>query len=157
MSNKDKKERAGANEAPAPLVWRAAFESGFVAIDAEHRELFDLANGLLKLAENYAADPNAFNYALGDFMLNLQRHLKHEEAFMREVGYAEAEAHALMHREIIGRAVFMRQQLDEGRGTLGQWVAFVANEVIATHMVREDRKFFQLFSHLVEEERPHVP
>ena len=87
MSNKDNKERTGANEAPAPLVWRTAFESGFVAIDAEHRELFNLANDLLKLAENYAADPNAFNYALGDFMLNLQRHLKHEEAFMREVGY----------------------------------------------------------------------
>lgn len=157
MSDSDGKAPALASEVGAPLVWRAAFESGFATMDAEHRELFELASSLLKLAENYMADPHAFDYALGDFMLHLQRHLKHEEAFMREVGYAEAETHALMHREIIGRAVFMRQQLDEGQGTLGQWVAFVANEVIAGHMVREDRKFFQLFNHLAKEERPHAP
>ena len=152
MTATDKQqERKIAAETSAPLVWRSAFESGFAAVDSEHRELFEMANGLLKLTENYAADPHAFNNALGDFMLHLQRHLKHEEAFMHEVGYADAAEHALMHREILGRAVFLRQQLDDGRGTLGQWVSFVANEVIASHMVREDRKFFQAFSHLAEQ------
>ena len=154
MTATDKPQHpALASESPAPLVWRSAFESGFTDVDNEHRELFDLANGLLKLAGNYSSNPNAFNNALGDFMLHLQRHLKHEEAFMREIGYIDAQEHALMHREIVGRAVFMRQQLDDGRGTLEQWVSFVANEVIAAHLLREDRKFFQTVTQSIEKEK----
>lgn len=130
---------------PAPNPhWRKAYESHSATIDAEHRELFALANRMLGSAEAFGADAAAFNRAVGEFMLCLQRHFTHEEALMRQIGYPDTAAHIRLHRELLGRAVFLRQQLDDGVGRIEQWIDFLAHEVVAGHLAREDRKFFHL-------------
>ena len=126
------------------LLWRPSYDCGEPPIDQEHRELFRLANALLDLA---IVDPAPANLipTLDALVEHVVAHFAHEEAILRQRGYTGLERHSGLHKHLVERALHLRGEVEKGHLSFGQLAEFLSQEVVAQHMLREDRDFFPLF------------
>lgn len=127
------------------LVWQDACESGNAVIDREHQELFGLANGLIDGAAHAEEDPATLPAALDELLGHGQRHFAAEEGILAELQYADLQQHKRAHAGLLRRAGFLKDQVDAGKANLGAVVRFLAQDVVARHMMAVDRAFFPLF------------
>ncbi len=128
------------------LRWQEAYECGDEQIDAEHRELFRLANELIDASLQRPIDALAMSAALGELIAHVQQHFEHEEQTLEQLRYHDLTEHRRAHAGLIRRALQMKADVDNGRGALGDVVEFVAQDVIARHLLVVDRAFFPLFA-----------
>lgn len=127
------------------LAWQEAYECGNPAIDGEHRELFNLANRLIDASLRSAEDAQAFLAAFDTLMAHVQRHFAHEEAILDRLHYGDLEPHRRAHQGLLRRAAWLRARATTGEARLGTVVEFLAQDVVARHMMTLDRAFFPLF------------
>ncbi|MDO8607598.1 MAG: PAS domain S-box protein [Phaeospirillum sp.] len=123
------------------LVWRNAYESGRIELDAQHRGLFAHANTLLGaiIADHPKAEVVPMIEAL---LTDLLTHFNDEEGIFRAASYAEADHHAGIHRTLTAQAIEMSEKFAIGELAVGDLFNFLAYDVVAKHMLSEDRKFF---------------
>lgn len=127
------------------LVWQEGYECGDPTIDAEHRELFVLANKLIDAVLPEQVQPAAVRTALEEFLAHVQHHFANEEAILTRLHYDDLDKHRCAHAGLIQRALAMTAQLDAGKLSLGVVVEFLAQDVVARHLAVMDRAFFPLF------------
>jgi diguanylate cyclase (GGDEF)-like protein/hemerythrin-like metal-binding protein len=127
------------------LNWLEAYESGEPAIDAEHRELFDLGNALIAAATRQDSSPGAWRPALDSLLTHVARHFRNEEAVLALHGYEELAEHQRAHTGLLKRAGELHVAASDDESTLGTLVNFIVRDVIARHLFKVDRKFFPLF------------
>lgn len=123
------------------LVWHGIYESGHELIDHEHQALFDRANDLLaKLLAEYPA--SEVSKLVDAFIREVETHFQNEEAIISAAGYPGAVAHAHIHRELMADATGYAEQLRSGILEVGELFQFLAHDVIAKHLLGDDREFF---------------
>jgi diguanylate cyclase (GGDEF)-like protein/hemerythrin-like metal-binding protein len=129
------------------LVWRENYACGEARIDAEHRELFDLANELINLALPGANQDSArTEAALVALLQHLDSHFRHEEAILAERGYARLEEHRNAHASLLRRAGELHALAKAGGSTtFGALVDFLASDVVSRHLMTADRDYYPLF------------
>ncbi len=127
------------------LVWQESYESGEPAIDAEHRELFCLANALIDAALTAADRDGDAACAFDRLLEHVAAHFAHEEALLAQYGFAQLDAHRRAHAGLLGRAQALRREWLQGAAGLGAIVEFIAGDVVARHLFKADREFFSLF------------
>ena len=127
------------------LVWRPAYACGNEVIDREHRELFVHANTLLAavLGDKPVADVSA---SIDILLAGVVEHFKDEEAILAAAGFAGLDAHAAMHRQLVARAMELVALFNQGKLGLGELFQFLADDVVARHMLVEDRKYYALIA-----------
>jgi len=123
------------------MVWHAAYDSGNPTIDAQHRSLFRHANALL-VAVLDSHPPDEVNAATDALVDEIGRHFEDEERIVRDAGFPGVDDHAEIHAGLVAQAVEHVQAFREHRVGVGALFQFLAHEVIARHMLREDRRFF---------------
>ncbi|CUW39904.1 Putative diguanylate cyclase with hemerythrin-like metal-binding domain-containing protein [Magnetospirillum sp. XM-1] len=123
------------------LVWRSTYESGHALLDTQHRNLFEHANNLLTavIGERPTDEVAPQIEAL---VADLLDHFRDEEAVFRSIGYSGADEHAQTHQGLIDRAGELVAIFTSGELALGDLFNFLAYDVVAKHMLSEDRKFF---------------
>ena len=139
---------AGESTDQRPLVrlnWKATFNSGHPSIDAQHRELFALANDMLEKSFARRADPEPFHKAFDSLLEHTVRHFSDEERILAIHGYTQLAEHAAEHRRIIDQANELHRRVRANSDSPGELIDLMLSEVIAGHLLREDRKFFALF------------
>lgn len=136
---------AEASASALRLVWLEAYECGDPTIDGEHEELFVLANRLIDASSREDAEPATFRSALEALLGHVQRHFTNEEAMLARYGYADLEQHKRAHEGLLQRAGFLKARAEAGEASLGSVVEFLAQDVIAHHLMTVDRAFFPLF------------
>ena len=127
------------------LVWRPAYACGNALIDQQHQDLFVHANALLAamLADKPVAEIAA---CIDRLIAQVVEHFRDEEAILAEAGFADFESHAVLHRQLTDRAAELANLFQQEKLGLGELFQFLANDVVARHMLVEDRKFFPLFA-----------
>lgn len=123
------------------LVWHKSYECGNAVIDLEHQGLFKDTNKLLAamLSGRPADEVKIFVDALvGDVV----KHFQDEEAILVATGYAGAEKHAAIHRNLVDDAHTLVANFHAGTLGIGELFNFMAYEVVAKHMLGADREFF---------------
>lgn len=128
------------------MSWHESYDSGEPTIDQEHRKLFELANALIDAAFRRASNPQGFDEALNKMLAHVAHHFADEEAILAQHHYARLEEHAQSHKRLIERALQLRDAALEGGITIGELVDFLADEVVARHMLKTDREYFPLFN-----------
>jgi diguanylate cyclase (GGDEF)-like protein/hemerythrin-like metal-binding protein/PAS domain S-box-containing protein len=128
------------------LQWKARHACGEKTIDGEHQELFRLANNLLDLATMPDLTSEELIAEFDRLLQHVGEHFKHEEQILREYGYGQLEEHMQRHRELVDRAIEVRQEVSKELFAVEDLVNFLVFEVVVTHMLKEDRKFYALFS-----------
>jgi diguanylate cyclase (GGDEF)-like protein/hemerythrin-like metal-binding protein/PAS domain S-box-containing protein len=136
------------------LRWRDSYASGEPAIDQEHQDLFARANQVLGLALHTYDDVHsgaALQQALGDLLEHVEHHFEHEEAILLARGYPELAAHAAMHHKLAEDAQALYRRLEaaspDDLPQLGRAVSFLVVDMVAMHMLKEDRRFFRYLAH----------
>ncbi len=127
------------------LAWGPTLVCGNETIDAEHRELFQLGNRLLDSVLGPEADPSALPTAVDALLAHVTTHFQHEEAILRERGYARLEQHSALHRALLLQASALRERLRTG-GPVGEVIDFLVLDVVSKHLLNADRDFFPLFA-----------
>ncbi len=123
------------------LVWHPAYECGHPLLDAQHRALFAQANELL--AASLAQRPADAMAALIDALVaRVAEHFRAEEALLNNVGFPGAAAHAAEHGQLLAAAHAMVGRFNGGTLAVGELFQFLANDVIAKHILGADREFF---------------
>ncbi len=120
------------------LAWRPAYECGHPLIDEEHRALFGHAADLLAavLSERREADVAG----LMDILVRkVEQHFQNEEAILEEAGFASLKEHAAIHRELLERAAAL---VDAGPPAGGPLFQFLAEDLVAKHVLGADREYF---------------
>jgi hemerythrin-like metal-binding protein len=127
------------------LAWRTEYECGESTIDRQHRELFDLANDLI--AEVSGVTPNlvAVRHAFDRLVAHVDDHFRWEETELAARGYEQLDAHARAHAKLVRRALDLRASAESGQVLFGAVVDFLANDVVAKHLLGSDRDFYPLF------------
>ncbi len=142
---------AAGRDSALQLVWQEGYECGNAVIDGEHRELFLRANKLFEAALREVDGQGEWRIALGELLVQVQRHFAHEEAILERLNYAQLPEHRRAHAGLVQRALRMLEQLEEGEGNLGAVVGFLAQDVIARHLLVVDRAFFPMFGNSASE------
>jgi len=128
------------------IVWREAYASGNPQIDAEHRELFALANEVIAASLRPSGESAAFHAALDGCLAHVAWHFAHEEEILAKLRYPKLAEHARLHGELLERATGLKASALRGEAVTGALVEFLAHEVVARHMLTADREFFPLFA-----------
>ena len=132
------------------LIWMEGYECGDPVIDAEHRELFRLANALIDAA---VQKPAAVAAELDALLEHVRLHFADEEGILARMGYAQLAEHRRAHAGLLRRAAMLQDEVRSGKARLGAVVEFLAQDVVARHLIAVDRAFFPLFSGHVEGRR----
>lgn len=138
---------SSAGQSIVRLTWKAAFACGHEAIDSEHRELFRLSNVLLGKVATRTEEPVQFEEAFDALLAHVVKHFTHEEEILQEYAYEHLQEHAGIHQTLVAQALKLRHPVNQGTDvSVGELVDFLVTEVVARHMLHEDRKFAALFS-----------
>jgi diguanylate cyclase (GGDEF)-like protein/hemerythrin-like metal-binding protein len=127
------------------LVWQEAYECGEPTIDEQHRMLFEFANAAIDASFVVGGSSDAFLAAVETLMAHITVHFSYEEDVLNRLGYEESDHHRLAHATLLSQARELKASFVSGNGTIGALVEFLANKVVAQHLLIADRKFFPLF------------
>lgn len=123
------------------LIWKSDFESGVKSLDDEHKDLFALANSLM----DYFLEPDSFALEMHQFDLmtsHVMEHFKNEEALLSEVNYPELDAHKKLHKKLCDKLSKNREKFFNGELKALEIFAFLVDEVLVDHILKEDVKYF---------------
>ena len=119
------------------VVWRSKYECGHPVIDAQHRRLVDLGNGLINSI--VAGKPRPAVERLFDGLIaHIQEHFRTEEELLATTRHRVADDHRDSHRLILNQAVGLRRRYLADEKSAGHVIGFIAYEMIAQHIVKED-------------------
>lgn len=114
-------------------------------IDQQHRELFRLANNLMD-ATMAGDTPSASEREAFDALLaHIEAHFADEEEILRDHAYEALPEHIAEHRRLLAKAAELRRRADKKAIPIGELVDFLAKDIVAKHLLQEDRKYFGLF------------
>ncbi len=128
------------------LNWRAAYKSGNAVIDEQHRGLFDGANRLLTAILSGKAKDDV-GTLIDALISDISVHFEEEVRIITAAGYEGAAAHARVHRQLTERALTLASRFRDGTLGVGELFQFLAHDVVARHMLQEDRQFFACLKH----------
>ena len=127
------------------LTWHESYDCGEATIDQEHRQLFELTNTLINAAFKRESNPHEFEDALKKLLAHVVKHFADEEAILARHHYADLDVQVRAHKMLIEHALRLRDAAAAGGVTIGEFVDFLADEVVAQHMLKVDREFYPLF------------
>jgi len=122
------------------IGWRPAFEVGHDAVDRQHRQLTELGNQIIT-ALIQRRPREDIDLMLDVLVTEIGKHLKLEEALAAGRGVAPTRSVADSHRGLLGRAVELRDRFQCGELPPGDLVGFIAYDLVAMHVVKEDARF----------------
>lgn len=145
-------ERAGL---PVPnLVWRRSYQCGDPVIDREHKDLFMHSNTLIRAVANGRIPLDKLPEMLDELIDSVAAHFRNEEYILLRYGYAELESHGEKHQRLIERALELRSMAVAGELALADVVSFIARDVVAEHMLADDRDYFPLLRETLRRDAP---
>lgn len=132
---------SGSDKHLLQLIWRKAYESGNAQIDTQHRALFEHANTLLNTIMDNRPKPEIARL-IAALMTEIDQHFCDEEALFQQAAYPDSEFHRQLHAHLRLRASQLAGRFEKDQVGVGELFHFLAYEVVAQHMLIEDRKFF---------------
>jgi diguanylate cyclase (GGDEF)-like protein/hemerythrin-like metal-binding protein/PAS domain S-box-containing protein len=133
------------------LEWKPSYNCGQPIIDAEHEQLFRLGNQIIDaMAEGVGG--GGLLPLVQQLISHISMHLGHEAEILKAVGFPVARDHEDNHFKLANRAAEMASLYERGNGSEVDLLRFLIYDVVSTHFLGEDRKFFPWFQ---SERREH--
>jgi diguanylate cyclase (GGDEF)-like protein/hemerythrin-like metal-binding protein len=123
------------------LVWDDRYQSGEPNIDIQHKKLFQKANSLLAATMNSVPVDDVLGL-VDDLLQDVKEHFRYEESIIVETDFPGIEKHLSLHKALLERSEKLKMKAMEGDLALGNLFTFLAYDLVASHILGEDRKFF---------------
>jgi len=125
------------------LSWKHEWESGNKEIDEQHKNILEIGNKLIRLSISEANNEEIVGYF--DILLeDISMHFNYEEKMLADLSYMQYEEHTNIHKELIVKAKYLREQYLSGEVKPTDLFSFIVSDIILGHMLSEDVKFFSL-------------
>ena len=123
------------------MVWNEIAASGDRHLDEEHKALFNQANQIL--TSGMQERPKADIEALLEHTLEMiSTHFSDEEAILRKTTFPGTARHVQRHHELLAKAEDLSTRFARDEINIGILFGFLAYDVVAHHIMSEDREFF---------------
>ena len=120
--------------------WKEIYSVGNPSIDAEHKQLFDIAQEAFTDVESSQRNIK-IKEVLTSLYNYMKTHFKHEEKFMQEINYPKFEEHKVLHHNIIERInTFVKQLPNLDESLFEKELAKIIDIALVHHIIQEDRK-----------------
>ena len=123
------------------VEWSHAWESGDDVIDNQHRQLLEIANRI-----NYMSlgdvDYDQVEEQVNNLIEHIVDHFDYEEQLQKQVGFPDCKSHAKIHKELVVKALELKRSYQKGRLKSSEFFAFMLDDVINGHIIKDDVKFF---------------
>ncbi len=123
------------------IEWSKVYECGNREIDEQHRNLFKLANTLLKAMIAHQEKSVCHKY-IEELISEVLQHFKTEEQIIAEAGYPYTEGHSQIHLELTNEALKIARLHKTGQIEIAEVFHFLVVQMVSEHMLYEDLKFF---------------
>ena len=123
-----------------PIQWSAKLECGHPIIDEQHQRLFEIGSRLIRAV--HRGLPRAQVQAqLEGLIDHIRTHFETEEAVLARTRFPLTEEHRGHHHWLLTTAESLSERYRNGETLVGEMVAFITDDVITEHILREDLKF----------------
>ena len=123
------------------LEWRSEWESGHPLIDEQHQELIALGNKIIYLVLE-KSQPEELLPQLELLIEHIRSHFTAEGKILVQAGYPEHLHHGEIHKGLLEKLLICKAEYLAGGLTPTAFFAFIVDEIVVGHMLKEDRKFF---------------
>jgi len=117
--------------------WRPSFEVGHEVIDRQHQRLLSLGNELITAVMQQRPREDV-ELMLEVLITEIGQHLKVEDEITSGHNTSLSRKTREAHRGLLARGNALRDKLLEGQFPAGDLVGFIAYDLIAMHIVKED-------------------
>ncbi|HIH4877851.1 TPA: diguanylate cyclase, partial [Citrobacter braakii] len=128
------------------LTWLPIYNTGLEHIDNQHRRLFESANFLIEKIISSSENKDCSFDFVNTIFNDIVTHFKDEEKVMCNLGYPDSHKHALSHNKLTEKATSLIMAGNKSGPHSGDLYQYLVYEVIAWHILVEDRKFAEWLS-----------
>ncbi len=129
----------------AVFQWSPRYSVGVAAMDAEHKRLVELTNGLYEAMS--AGKAGGIMGAVIDDLVDYTRiHFKHEEELMQRHGFPKLAAHRQAHREFVSRVESLAADVRENKIGVALRTGDFLKKWLAGHIQGMDREYSAFFA-----------
>jgi hemerythrin len=126
----------------ALATWDPKYATGNLAVDGQHRKLFEMVNSLHdSLLAGHGKEK--MGPTLKGLATYTVEHFKTEEGLMTAQAYPGFPEHKRKHDELLGQVSQLVKDFDEGKLTLPLTLARFLSDWIRHHIEDEDQKMTQ--------------
>lgn len=123
------------------ISWSDEWLCGNDDINIQHKELLNLSNKLISsIMGDYIEED--VDLSIKKLLEHISYHFNFEEKFLNDISYSEANTHKEKHDILIGKAKELFESSSK-KNMLEDTIKFIVNDVIISHLIHEDSKFFQ--------------
>jgi hemerythrin len=115
------------------FTWQDDYKIGHATVDAQHRQLFDLANKIVE-----AATSETLTHLFALFYQHIREHFEAEEQLMKHHGYPGYAQHVATHNQMLDRLNDISQTIYHKQWQPADIKVFVSQWVLV-HILEEDK------------------
>lgn len=122
------------------VMWHPSFEVGHELIDRQHRRLFSLGNQLINALMSRQSKGD-IELMLSELVNEISEHFRSEEEIMASFDNPLSEEHKGIHSSLLVQITELHSRFEKGTVSVSELVGFIAYDVVAQHIIKEDLKF----------------
>ncbi|HBQ63722.1 MAG TPA: diguanylate cyclase, partial [Clostridiales bacterium] len=123
------------------LSWQPEWESGNTGIDEQHQEMIKMTNYLISMASAGKGFKEIVRQ-VDQLLDHIVRHFEYEEGILTEKRYPYYKSHAGIHRDLVSKAMQLKESCRNGEALISALFAFIVEDVIMGHLLVYDTVFF---------------
>lgn len=123
----------------AYFEWAKDMVIGDGAVDADHRHLVDLVNGLHS-ATTEGRGRDVVEGIMNDLLAYTAEHLAREESLMATMGFPNLERHKMGHAHFIAKLAELQKKYESGSITVAAQLSTVLRDWLSLHIRRSDKE-----------------
>lgn len=116
------------------FIWQEKYNLGDEMIDAQHRQLFDLANQIVQ-----ATEIDEVTRLLMLFYQHVREHFQLEENYMKQIHYADVIEHTERHNQMLDKLIEISEKVHAKKWNTEDMKNFV-NSWVLIHVLQDDLK-----------------
>lgn len=119
-----------------PKEWRESYSLRHEKIDAQHQELFRLAN-CVEALDAKTTTKETLSKLLKEFFAYMEEHFKEEEAYMRSIDYPLLKEHKKLHEGIVNAMTALLKET-KGIEALQAKMKIISHKWLVEHILESD-------------------
>jgi hemerythrin len=122
------------------IKWNKFYSVHIEEIDNQHKRLIDLINRMYDAMKS-GKGRDALSAVLAELVDYTVYHFETEERMFLQHGYAEYEAHKIIHDDLTRRTRELKDQLDRGNDLITMDVMLFLSNWLNVHILEVDKKY----------------
>lgn len=118
--------------------WTEELSIGHEEIDADHQDIFDIANRLYAEMQEEEPEHSIVGEVLVELIEHTGGHFIREEALMRSTGFPHLAQHQLEHKLLMEKVNTLHRRFMDGRGDVVAEVYEFLQKSMVPHIIHSD-------------------